>query len=165
MSHRTLKVVGAVLLLISLALPMSSCRHYEDAKGNRIEHAAGAPVPAGAHEVVIYNYAWEGFEPRDPSTWLTVLAFVWPALTLGLLLRPERRRAALILRILEILLLAASSVLIDFNAGFSGDRREAGAYLAYLALALYAAGALWGDVSAFRQWLRARRLRLAPAPS
>lgn len=165
MSHRTLKVVGALLLLISLALPQSSCRHYEDAKANRVEHKTGDPPPAGAHEVVRYNYAWESFEPVDPSTWLTVLAFVWPVLTLGLLLRPEKRRAALFLRLLEILLLAASFVVVDLSGGLFADRLEAGYYLAMLALVLYAAGTLWGDLAAFRQWRRTRRPRLAPAPS
>jgi hypothetical protein len=62
-------------------------------------------------------------------------------------------------------LLVLSFLLVHLDASASADRLEVGYYLAMLALVLYAAGALWGDLAAFRQWRHTRRLRLAPSPS
>lgn len=153
---RSLKIAGALLLLISLALPMSSCRHYVDARGERLEVPAGQTPPQGAREVVSYHYAFEGFNVREPDSWLLLLQFLWPALFLGVQLRLRRGRTMVALRILEIPLLVYSSVLIDLNAGLFASRLEAGAYLAFSALGFYSIGAIGEDVGAFRRWRRER---------
>ena len=151
------KLVGAILLLASLALPMASCRHYEDARGQWGETRRGQPPPAGAREVVAYQYAWSGLERDDPVSWLPLLAFVWPPLLIGLLRRWKTGRAAVLLRVLEVLLLAYSSWTVYLAATLFVDRMESGAYLALLALFLYALGAVRDDAIAYRTWRRARQ--------
>jgi hypothetical protein len=158
--YRSMKVVGAILLLASLALPMASCRHYEDAQGLWVDTAKGQPPPAGAREVVVYQYAWSGLKQEDPSL-LPLLAFVWPPVLIGLLLRWRSGRAAVLLRVLEILLLAFSFWTVNLLATLFVDRMESGAYLAFVALGLYTLGAAWEDASAFRRWRQARQSRLA----
>jgi hypothetical protein len=153
---RSLKIVGAILVLVSLALPMSSCRHYVDAQGERLEVEKGEPPPQGAREVVSYQYALESFDVQELASWNKLLVFVWPVLMVGALFRWRQGRTLVVLRVLEILLLAYSIFMVDLLATLFADRIEAGAYLAFTGLGLYAAAALWEDVTAFRRWRRER---------
>ena len=162
--YRFLKLAGAILLLVSLALPMSSCVRYVDAKGNRVEVEKDAPLPEGVRKEVLYDYALDNFDAQDAGSWSVLLAFAWPALLVGLLFWRKRGRAVLALRIAEPLLLAGSFYLISFIASFLVDRMEAGAYLAFFALGIYALGAVWEDVVAFRQWRQERRASPEPVP-
>lgn len=162
---RSLKIVGAVLVLVSLALPMSSCRHYVDAQGERLEVEKGKPPPQGAREVVSYQYALESFDVQELASWNKLLVFVWPVLMVGALFWRRQGRTLVVLRVLEILLLAYSIFMVDLLATLFADRIEAGAYLAFTGLGLYAVAALWEDVTAFRRWRRARALRRAASPA
>ena len=159
--YRSLKLAGAILLLVSLALPMSSCTRYVDAQGNRVEVVKDAPLPEGVRKEVSYDYALDGFDAQDAGSWSVLLAFAWPALLVGLLFWRKKGRTVLLLRIVEPFLLAGSFYLISFLASFLTDRMEAGAYLALLALGIYTLAAVWEDSVAFRHWRQARHV---PAP-
>jgi hypothetical protein len=121
---KSLKIVGAILLLVSLALPMSSCRHYVDAQGERLEVQKGEPPPQGAREVVTYNYALENFNGRDLDSWNKLLVFVWPVLMVGALFWRRQGRTLVVLRVLEILLLAYSIFMVDLLATLFALRKR-----------------------------------------
>lgn len=152
------KLIGAALLLASLAFPMATCSHYEDAEGRRVDVAPGATPPEGVKEVVSRTYALEDFDLRDPGDWVTTLAFAWPVLAIAILKRRERGAAALAVRVLEPALIAGSIYVVDFISTFLADGRAIGAYLAFLALGIYAAATAWVDVAMYREW-RERRSR------
>jgi hypothetical protein len=50
--HTYGKLLGALLLLVSVAFPMATCSHYEDAEGKRVEVAEGETPPEGVKEVI-----------------------------------------------------------------------------------------------------------------
>ncbi len=147
-----IKLLGALLLLVSLAFPMSTCSHYEDAQGKRIEVAQGDAPPEGARQVTSRTYAFESFHPSDPGDWVRAFAFLWPVLALVILQQRKRGRVALGVRILEPALIGLSLYVVDFVSTFFADRRAIGAYLAFLALAIYAIGTVRVDVMAYREW-------------
>jgi hypothetical protein len=151
-NHVKIKLLGAMLLLVSLALPMSTCSHYEDAQGTRIAVAQGETPPEGARQVTSRTYAFEDFHPTDPGNWVKALAFLWPVLALVILQQRKRGRIALGIRILEPALIGLSLYVIDFVSTFFADRRAIGAYLAFLAIGIYAVGSLWADVVVYREW-------------
>ncbi len=142
-----LKVIGAVLLLLSITLPMSSCTETKEPVSEQVSPAA--QINSQDSEVK-YHYITDNIDLKDPGIWVTFFAFVWPILILGLLQWKKTGRAALIFRGIEILLIISSLIWIDFIATFLTDRREVGAYLAYLALAIYAVGAIRCDVLLYR---------------
>ena len=150
------KLIGAALLLVSLAFPMSTCSHYEDAGGRRIEVAEGETPPEGAVEVTTRSYAFEDFEPLDPGDWVRALAFAWPLMVIALLRWRERGRVALGVRVLEPALIAGSIWAVHFISTFLADRRALGAYLAFLALGIYAISTARVDLALYREW-KARR--------
>ncbi len=159
MTPTRLKLVAAVLLLASLALPMASCSRYEDAEGNRVRVAEGDEPPAGVRRVVEHTYALEDFDPLELESWLVLAAFGWPLAALAVRWRRPTGFATGAVRLLELPLVAGSFALIDFLATFLTERREIGAWVAFTALALYAAAAVWDDV----RWWRGRRAARAAA--
>lgn len=150
------KLLGALLLLLSVAFPMSTCSHYEDAGGKRLTLGAGENPPEDATEVVQYNYAFEGFQPLDPREWVRAFGFAWPILAVAIQKLRKRGAVVLVVRILEPPLIVGSVLLVEFLATFFADRRAVGAYLAFLALGVYAMAAIWADVAAYRNWRRQR---------
>jgi hypothetical protein len=110
------KLAGALLLLVSLALPMSTCSHYEDTEGSRVEIAPGDAI----------------------------------------LRRRKRGAVALGVRVLEPALIAGSIYMVHFLSTFLADRRAVGAYLAFLALSIYAIATVWTDVAVYREWKERR---------
>ncbi|ARA94111.1 hypothetical protein AWN76_013755 [Rhodothermaceae bacterium RA] len=161
--HR-IKLTGAVLLLLSAALPMSSCSHFEDAEGNRVTVAEGEAVPEGVQKVVTYNYAFEDFDAAEAADWLLPAAFLWPLLVVGLLWRWSQGPVAVMLRLAEPVLLVGSAYLIAALVAW-GERPEAGAYVAFAALAIYAGAAVWEDVRRGRAWWQDRQAGLPPQAS
>ena len=155
--YRYLKLVGAILLLVSLALPMASCTRFEDEEGNRVEVVDGDPHPEGIKEVVTYNYALENFDPTEISSWAVLLTFVWPIIIVGILFWLKRGRIVVVLRILEPLLVIGSFYMVYWISSFLVTRREWGAYLAFLALGVYGIGFLWEDLILYRGWRQAQR--------
>ena len=154
---RWLKIAGALLLLASLALPMGSCTRHEDEKGNPVEVAKGAPVPAGTREVVTYDYALDDFDLKEAGWWVRLLAFAWPAVFAGLFAWRKRGRVVVALRLLEPVLVAGSLYLVVLLSSAAVERRESGAYLAFCALGIYGLASLWEDAVAWRSWRRERR--------
>ena len=150
------KLLGALLLLVSLAFPMSTCSYYEDAEGKRIEVAQGETPPEGAVEVISRSYAFEDFHPLDPGDWVRALAFAWPILAIATLRLRKRGAIAMGVRVLEPALIAGSIFAVHFISTFFADRREIGAYLAFLGLGIYAISTIWVDVALYRKW-RERR--------
>ncbi len=159
-SPARLKLVGAGLVLVSLALPVASCSHFEDAHGRRVRVQGEAP--AGVRSVVDYSYPLEGFDAADPSDWLVVLAYTWPALALACLRRWPRGGRALTVRLLELPLVAGSLALVDLLATLFVERRAVGFYVAAAGLLAYAAGALWADGRLLRE--RRRAAAVVPPP-
>lgn len=154
--HTYGKLLGALLLLGSLAFPMSTCSHYEDAEGNVVEVAEGETPPEGVTEVINHAYVFEDFHPLEPGYWVRGLAFVWPALAVAILHQRRRGAIALGVRVFEPLLIAASIYAVHFISTFFADRRAAGAYLAFLALGIYAIATLWADIETYREWKERR---------
>jgi hypothetical protein len=147
-----LKLLGALLLLVSLAFPMSTCSHYEDAEGRRVRVAEGEAPPEGVRKVISEEYALEDFHPDDPGDWLRIFAFAWPLLAFGALRLRRRGRVALAIRIAEPLLIGGSILAVDFISTFLADSRATGAYLAFAALGLYAIATVWEDLIVYREW-------------
>jgi hypothetical protein len=154
--HTHVKLLGALLLLVSVAFPMSTCSHYEDAEGNRVKVAEGETPPEGLTEVIDEDYALEDFDTGDLGDWVRVLAFGWPIVAVAILYRHKRSRSVVVVRVLEPPLIVGSIYVVDFLSTFFADHRASGAYLAFLALGIYAIATLWADVVVWREW-KARR--------
>ncbi len=137
---------------------MGSCSYYVDASGARIDVEDSTRLPEGASKVTRKTFALDGFEPREVLSWMTLAAFLWPAAAVAAFARRPRGRGSLMLRVLEVPLLALSVGVVDFVSTFLVDRRAIGAWAAFLALGLYLAGAVIDDVVAYRSW-RGRRKR------
>jgi hypothetical protein len=150
-----LKLVAAVLLLTSLALPMRrTSTHYVDREG--VTHDGdGSWGPAGNTQV--FDKGEYFFTPgRDSwgNIWVVLLVFAWPLLIL-IVHQWRGQSVGLGLRILEGLLLVLSFIAIQFASTFSvltPSRIGEGAWLAFAALGLYAIGLVWADATAYRRW-------------
>jgi len=162
---RTLKVLGALLLLVALALPLSTCTHHVDAQGKSLDLVSRDKWPEDAQEVVSYGYVLSGLYPLEGQDFWTsvqainltvLLAFIWPVLALVVLHQKPLGPVAIAVRVLEVILVPASIGLIDFGASFL-TTRAIGAYWAYCALGVYAIGAIWSDVTLYRGWRMQRR--------
>ncbi len=125
-----LKWCGAALVLVSLALPMSSC-----------DLSPIAPIQK--------TYAFDELSAANPGSWVELLLLLWPAIFAALFTWNRRSRHALVLRIVEPLLLIASIAMV-LTYSVMGQR-EVGTWIALSGFALYAAGALVGDVRAVRR--------------
>lgn len=143
--YRLLKLSGALLLLFGLILPLSSCTHYEDEKGNHTSELAYQAAPDDIHRVVNYQYALDDFDAAEPLAWLIPLAFSWPLFVVGALMWLRPGPLATALRIAEPFLLAGSTYIV-LLLGSMGERLEIGAYVALGALALYTIATLWEDI-------------------
>jgi hypothetical protein len=154
--HTYGKLLGALLLLVSVAFPMSTCSHYENAEGKIVQVAEGETPPEGVTKVIDHDYAFETFHPLDPGDWVRVLAFAWPVLAVAILHRRKRGAIALGVRVFEPLLIAGSIYLVHFISTFLAERRATGAYLAFLALGIYSIATLWADIEVYREWKKRR---------
>ena len=162
---RALKVLGALLLLVALALPLSTCTHHVDAQGKSLDLVSRDEWPEDAKEVVRYRYVLSGLYPLEGQDYWTsvratdltlLLAFIWPVLALAVLHRKPLGPVAIAVRGLEVILVPASIGLINFSASFL-TTRAIGAYWAYCALGVYAIGAIWSDLTLYKGWRRERR--------
>ncbi len=120
-----LKWLGAALVLVSLALPMSSC-----------DLSPIAPIQK--------TYAFEELSAGNPGSWLEVSLLIWPAIFAALFTWNRRSRSALALRVVEPVLLTASIAMV--LAYSTMGTIEIGTWVALSGFALYAAGAIVGDV-------------------
>jgi hypothetical protein len=150
----TLKAIGAILLLLSISLPMSTCsvsvQPDPTIDSYTLSPSEGSKESSSTREEKIYLL--DHFEPSDPGSWISVLAFIWPLLLIVILRWNANVGVDLTIRFLEPFFLAGSLFVIEFASTFFADRREIGAYVAFLAIALYATGALWSDISLYLKW-------------
>ena len=154
--HRYLKILGAFLLLVSLAFPMSTCKHHVDSEGKRIVLLEeGQALPEHAREEISYGYALTPFHPDDAYWWLDLSAFVWPILAVVIFEWRKRGFLVLGLRILEPFMLAGSFWLVEFESTFLTSGRAFGAYAAFCALGVYGIAAIWADIARYRAWREA----------
>ncbi len=155
--HRNFKILGAFLLLVSLAFPMSTCKHHVDGEGKRIVLEEGEAIPDDAREVIRYGYALAPFHPNDAYWWLDLSAFVWPLFAIAIL--EWRKRGFLVfgICILEPFMLAGSFWLVEFESTFLATGRAFGAYSAFLALGIYGLGAARADIVVYREWRQRAR--------
>ena len=159
LNHR-FKVLGALLLLLSIAFPISrSCSpvRYEDAAGKTIVPDKNGSVPPDARVIENYDYVFTSFNSTKTDDWLKLSIYIWPILVLGILAWKRKGRIALAIRILEPLFIGYSAYVVDVIATFFTSGRASGAYIAFAALGIYTVGTVWEDINAFRDWRRARR--------
>jgi hypothetical protein len=149
-----LKLIGALMLLVSITLPMSSCTVTGESADNQVSIS---PETNAQSEKTRYKFLLEYFDAGDPATWVTIIAFGWPLLVLGILHWKTRGRITLATRVLEPVFLVGSLAWIEFIATFFADRIEIGAYLAFCAIAIYAFGMIYGDVLLYRAWQHERQ--------
>lgn len=156
LNHR-FKVLGALLLLVSLAFPIArSCSpvRYEDAAGKTIVPDKNGSVPPDARVIENYNYVFEITSTED--RWKLWSVFIWPILVLVILAWKRKGIIALAIRVLEPLFIVGSGYSIDVISTLFTSGRASGAYIAFAALGLYTVGTVWEDINAFRDWRKAR---------
>jgi len=134
MSPARLKLIGALLLLASLALPQYTCARLRAPDGSVWDS-----VPPGK-DATLYrpfterHYAYENIELRDPISWLTLVAFGWPLILTGVRRRFPGPTLNRVLWWLEPVLAGTSGYLILVFSSL-GDR-AIGAYVGLAALVL-----------------------------
>jgi|SRR3990172_7070929 len=147
-----IKLAGALLLLSSLLLPLSSCESYVDKQGHTLrpsEVAADRPLPPGIKVERTYFYFFP-FQTTDTTNWLILAGFTWPVFMIAALSR-FKGRIRVACRFLEAPLLFGSVLALALATLFH-SRLELGAYVAYAGIGAYALGAVWADIDAFRKW-------------
>jgi hypothetical protein len=158
-ASNTLKTIGAIILLLSISLPMSKCsvsvQPDPTIDSYTLSPSEGSKENASTREEKIY--VLDHFEPSDPGSWISVLVFIWPLLLIGINRWNTYGGVDLTIRFLEPFFLAGSFFVVDFASTFFADRREIGAYVAFLAIALYVIGAVWSDILLYLKWKNDKR--------
>jgi len=147
-----LKTLGAILLIGSLALPMSTCSHLENSAGERVFKLNNNFKNEALKEVNSFNYALEDFSVTDPEAWLTLFVFTWPLLAIMALSKYRQGRVSIAIRFFEPLFLTGSIFFVIFLSNFFTTRMAVGAYVAFLALGIYGIGTFWNDIFLYMQW-------------
>ena len=127
---RLAKSIGALLLLVSLCLPISSC-DTSSWSGPPTKTTSDSVVPTRS-----YHYAWTPARWAEPESYVSLFSFVWPAGAVLLSPRIRSRRLRTALWLAEPLLLAGPIYLLWVMTLF-GDP-EIGAFVAALGVTLYA---------------------------
>jgi len=151
---RWLKIIGAFLVASCLVLPISSCTEYRDEAGKLVLRGADGSIPPGAHAVTTRDYLRDKVSLGDPTSWLYVAAFIWPA---AFLLHARNRPAARLTRALwfiEPLLLAGPLYIIVMFSIFKAY--DVGSYVGWAGLAVYFFGWIGEAVGKWRVWKRHR---------
>jgi len=133
---RYLKVFGAFVLLATLALPMHSVLN----------------VVTGSVEPPFYVLA--DFDQGQNKMLFYLVAIIWPTLVLALLRLRGNPRLAIAIRVSEPILLGYSWFVFTFTIF---EQLAIGSFVASCAIGVYAIGAVWSDVAAFRNWRKRSR--------
>ncbi len=152
---RSIRGVGALLLAVSLALPMSTCSTTRPYGQCEQPPAFWLPKPGQAPKRLYthWNYAWPGCGTwREPAFTLVPLAFLWPLSLLLFSRSAVLRRLARLLFWLEFVPLSYAGLII-FWAGWVIGKPAVGTVTGGAGVAL-SAGAWIGDVV---RWARASR--------
>jgi len=119
MMIRQTKLVSAALLLLCLCLPLS-----------------GRYVDGPLITVFKTYFMWDDFDPQQTSSWLLLLAFVWPAAIVWLEQGwQEKRMFVGMLQVAELVAAFYSYMLIAISAFFRSA--SIGMYLAWTALGVF----------------------------
>ncbi len=143
-----IKVLSAVLLAASLALPVSSCTRHVMPGGQSGGNSGLGDPHADSQAVTDYSYVLYPFNPRYPSSWAILFAYLWPLLMLGYRSRASRPVLNIVMWWVQLPLLVGSTALITFAITLDSmwGSLAAGAYVAWAALSLYAIAWLCGGV-------------------
>ncbi len=155
-----IKLAGALLLLSSLLLPLSSCESYVDKQGHTLrpsQVAADRPLPPGIKVERTYHYFFRTDQPTDATYWLMLAGFTWPAFMIAALAR-FKGRIRIACRFLEAPLLYGSFLALVLATLFH-SKLEIGAYVAYAGIGAYSLGAVWADIDAFRRWKATKKTK------
>jgi hypothetical protein len=146
-----LKICGGFLLMLSAALPLATCSHYEDPEGKHVNVKVGETQAEGVREVVESHYVLGDTDLLDVGDWPIVLFFFWPVATLAALHFKPRGVVAMTVRGLELILVGCTFYWFNWVAFLYGyGHLASGAYLTLVAASVYAMGALWSDVLLYR---------------
>ncbi len=123
--------VATILLASALALPAYTCDGYRTPQGELV-----GSIPAGADSATftrarVPHRPIQQFDPTEFSEWLTLLAYTWPILVLGLRLRGKPVRLERALHWGELLCAPAAALVIYYVAA-TGEVAY-GSYLAWAA--------------------------------
>lgn len=136
MTRRSLRILAAILVVASAALPFYTCTSYVDEAGKAVEVAPGAPLPPGVRAEVEVHRPIESFDFLDISGYILMLAFFWPLAFVGIRAARRGPRARRVILVLELLLMAGSGWI--FHAHSSVGERAWGAAVAFAGLGFYA---------------------------
>jgi hypothetical protein len=144
-----LRLLGAILIVCSAALPFYTCTKYVDESGKQVKVESEAQLPPGVHPLVESHRPIAEFDLRDPGKYLIMLAFLWPLGMLGARAAWRGRIARRVTLALESLLLAGSAFLF-YEYSDIGDRAW-GVWVGFAGLLVYAVG--WLSDLRSRRWL------------
>ncbi len=174
---RSLKLLGAFLILLGLVLPLYSCRgKFVDTGGREMKYVdeKGAPVAADAVDLrqplppglvpldpkqppppgltyrKNYHYFFDDFDLDEPGDWIRLGGFLWPmAAALGAHRLKGRWSRGLFLGAEPFLLLVTA---LSLCIGAMFGTKEAGFWVAWMGVMLYGLAAAWMDVEALADW-------------
>jgi hypothetical protein len=153
-SMTNVRAILATVLIVSAALPQSSCSKYVNAEGKELSPLVPHADSSQYHRVKTYYYAFENVTLHEPGTLLIPIAFLWPFAAILVARRKPDARITRVLFWLEPVGLAGSANVIALNDLLMDA--EVGWFVALCALALLFLTWLWMAIGRFRGW-RARR--------
>jgi hypothetical protein len=156
---RRAKLLAALLLLVALVLPQSTCAGYRGPDGRFVTRVPADAPPDTYRPAVERSYAYDEFRLRQPDTWPNVLVFLWPLPLLAIAARHPAGRVRFAVWVAEPLLAVGSAYMIWLFASTLATP-AVGAYLGVTAMALYLLAwlvELWSRVRARRLQAAARR--------
>ncbi|HEY8153880.1 MAG TPA: hypothetical protein VII72_07110 [Myxococcota bacterium] len=136
MTRKSLRILAALIVVASAALPFYTCTSYVDEAGKAVEVEPGAALPPGVRAEVEAHRPIESFDLRELGSYVFMLAFVWPLVFVGIRAAVRRPRALRAILVLELLLLLGSGWI--FHAHSSVGERAWGAAVGFAGLGLYA---------------------------
>ena len=129
---KKIKIGVAVLLLICIILPFTSCTRLLDKNGKDVLFSHGDPVKS----ITKYYYPWQSINLTVSHGWIALLCFIWPIPILIFQHRSNRKKLKFAVWLAEPLLIIGAFSYIDFSATFLATP-AIGAYLMEGAYCIY----------------------------
>jgi hypothetical protein len=142
------RTIATILLASALALPAYTCDGYRSPQGELVESIPADADSAGYTPARIPHRPIGEFDATELSEWLTLLAYTWPILILGMRLRGRPARLERAMHWAELICAPAAAVMIYYVA--ATGKIAYGTYLAWAANATLFAAAI-------AEFLRRRR--------